>query len=426
MGALGAAAALALGAVVARGDRGAVPGAVLTPPTISGTSALNATLTAVPGTWVVDDDARGAPRYRYQWLLCDAAGVNCTQIAGAIASTFTVTSAEAGDSLRVQVIEITSEEDGDEIDASAPGVSAATTPVPAPPVNGAAPTVTVSAPRGAAGAIQGPPQVGGSLIASSGAWSGTQPLAFSYQWLRCDAGGAGCTPIVGATGQTYAPIVGDVGDTLRVLVTARNAAGSAAAQSAATPAVALVPVLHVSELLRPLGGSVRVRSRGSKRFIDVHALGLIRDGSTVDATSGQLALTVADDAQGHTSTADLYGASFSVKQGVGPHPLTDLGLQGRPRCSAADIARAHARSLWAHDTGGHFSTHGRYASAIVRGTTWVTTELCEGTFVRVYQGSVSIYDRTKRRTVTIGAGHGYLAHAPEPRGRVQNESGSLH
>jgi hypothetical protein len=44
----------------------------------------------------------------------------------------------------------------------------------------------------------------------------------------------------------------------------------------------------------------------------------------------------------------------------------------------------------------------------------------------VYQGSVTVYDRTKRRTVTIGAGHDYLAHAPEPRGRVENESGTLH
>jgi hypothetical protein len=184
-------------------------------------------------------------------------------------------------------------------------------------------------------------------------------------------------------------------------------------------------VLHVSELIRPLGGSVRVRSRGSKRFVDVHTLGLIPDGSTVDATSGQLVLTVADDAQGHTSTADLHGASFSVKQGAGPHPLTDLSLQGRPKCPAADIARARSRSLWAHDTGGHFSTHGRYASAIVRGTTWVTTELCEGTLVRVYQGSVTVHDRTRRRTVTIAAGHGYLAHAPEPPGRVENERGSL-
>jgi hypothetical protein len=425
MGALGAAAALALGAVVARGDHGAVTAAVLTPPTISGTAALNATLTAVPGTWVLDD-AAGAPRYRYQWLRCDTAGANCTQISDATGSSYVVTSADTGDSLRVQVIEITSEDGDDDLDVSAPGVSAATTPVPAPPVNSAAPTVSVSAPRGTAGAIQGPPLVGGSLIASSGAWSGTQPLAFSYQWLRCDAGGSGCTPIRGATGQTYAPIVGDVGDTLRVQVTATNAAGSAGAQSAATSTVALVPVLHVSEVLRPLGGSVRVRSRASKRFIVVHALGLIPDGSAVDATSGQIALTVADDAQGHTSTADLYGASFSVNQEAGARPLTDLGLQGRPRCSAADIARAGARSLWAHDSGGHFRTRGRYASAIVRGTTWVTTELCEGTFVRVYQGSVSIYDRTKRRTVAIGAGHSYLAHAPEPPGRVENESGSLH
>jgi hypothetical protein len=433
---LGVATALALGAVAARGDEAAAPGTLLTPPTISGTAAVNATLTAVPGTWVADDDQTGAPEYRYQWLLCDAVGANCSQIAGATASTYVVTGADEGDALRVQVIEITGEDDGDDHDISAPGVSAATAPVPLapvaapvplPPVDSDAPTVSLSSPQGTAGAIQGPPQVGDTLIASSGVWSGTQPLAFSYQWLRCDAAGTGCAPIAGATGVSYAPSDGDVGDTLRVLVTATNAAGSAGAQSAATPAVTLIPVLHVSELVRPLGGSVRVRSHGSKHFVELHALALIPDGSTIDAASGQLALTVADDAQGHTSTADLHGASFSVKQEAGAHPLTDLALQGaRPKCPAADIARANSNSLWAHDSGGRFSTRGRYASAIVRGTAWTTTELCEGTLVQVYAGSVSVFDRIKRRTVAIGAGHQYLAHAPEPRGRVENERGPLY
>jgi hypothetical protein len=419
--------ALTVGAVAARGDHGGAPGTVLTQPTISGTPAINATLTAVPGKWVLGDERTGAPQYRYEWLLCDAAGIDCTQIAGATASTYVVTGADAGDALRVRVIEILSEDDGDDQEASAPGVSPATAPVPVPPVDSVAPMVSLSAPQGAAGAIQGPPQVGDTLIASSGVWSGTEPFGYSYQWLRCDATGSGCAAIASATGQAYAPTDGDVGDTLRVLVTATNVAGSASAQSTATSAVALVPVLHVSELVRPLGGSVRVRSPGAKHFDDLHALALIPDGSTVDATSGQLALTVADDAQGHTSTANLHGASFSVKQEAGAAPITDLALQrARLRCPAADIARASSRSLWAHDTGGHFSTRGRYASAIVRGTTWVTTELCEGTLVQVYSGSVSVFDRTKRRTVAIGAGHQYLAHAPEPSGRVQNEGGSPH
>jgi len=46
----------------------------------------------------------------------------------------------------------------------------------------------------------------------------------------------------------------------------------------------------------------------------------------------------------------------------------------------ADIARAQRRRpLWVHDKGGRFSTKGHYASAIVRGTTWETTEVCAGT-----------------------------------------------
>ena len=32
-----------------------------------------------------------------------------------------------------------------------------------------------------------------------GSWAGGKPLAFGYQWQRCDAAGAGCIPIAGAT-----------------------------------------------------------------------------------------------------------------------------------------------------------------------------------------------------------------------------------
>src|SRR3954454_14538837 len=37
-------------------------------------------------------------------------------------------------------------------------------------------------------AITGTPAQGQTLTASTGSWSGTQPLTYTYQWRRCGAG----------------------------------------------------------------------------------------------------------------------------------------------------------------------------------------------------------------------------------------------
>ena len=49
---------------------------------------------------------------------------------------------------------------------------------------------------------------------------------YAYQWQRCDADGANCVDIAGATDDTYTPTAADVGHTLRAEVTATNDAGS--------------------------------------------------------------------------------------------------------------------------------------------------------------------------------------------------------
>jgi lysozyme len=97
-------------------------------------------------------------------------------------------------------------------------------------------------PRGVPAVASPPTIVGGAQTAKTlaglpGTWSGGKPVTFLYQWQRCDAAGGNCTPIVGATSETYVPVTGDVGHALVLAVTAQAAAGSAVATSPATIAV---------------------------------------------------------------------------------------------------------------------------------------------------------------------------------------------
>jgi hypothetical protein len=93
-------------------------------------------------------------------------------------------------------------------------------------------TTTSGAPAlGTAPTVSGTAQVGSVFTAAPGTWSGTQPISFAYQWQRCDSSGASCASISGATSQTYTLTTADVGNTVRVQVTATNGSGTVNADS---------------------------------------------------------------------------------------------------------------------------------------------------------------------------------------------------
>src|SRR4051794_18523674 len=94
----------------------------------------------------------------------------------------------------------------------------------APPQNTAPPT------------ISGTAKEGSTLTANDGTWTGS-PTSFTYQWQRCASDGTACGDITAGTSKTYTPTSGDVGHTLRVVVTAANTDGKSSATSAPTDVV---------------------------------------------------------------------------------------------------------------------------------------------------------------------------------------------
>lgn len=103
--------------------------------------------------------------------------------------------------------------------------------VTTPPVTGAQTQPTHPSPE---------PQQGQLLTAGTGDWD-FSPTSFAYAWSRCSATGGSCVPLAGATSSTYSPSASDVGATLRVTVTAGNAAGTRAARSVPTMVVQPAP-----------------------------------------------------------------------------------------------------------------------------------------------------------------------------------------
>ena len=85
--------------------------------------------------------------------------------------------------------------------------------------------------------LVGPPEAGQLLAAVPGTWEGGKPLAFSYQWKRCDAAGANCAAIPVAIAESYRPTSADVGHALKAVVTATSIGGSASTTTAPTAAV---------------------------------------------------------------------------------------------------------------------------------------------------------------------------------------------
>ena len=162
----------------------------------------------------------------------------------------------------------------------------------------------------------------------------------------------------------------------------------------------------------PKSGTVKVKLRGTNRFVELEEGQQIPVGSVVDTTKGRVTLVAASDKSGGTATADFYAGVFEVGQTKAAKPLTTLELVERLSCgngrASAAAKRKKKRRLWG-DGSGRFRTDGSYSSATVRGTKWLTEDSCTSTLTRVTKGSVTVRDLVKRKNVVVKAGKKYVA-----------------
>ena len=183
------------------------------------------------------------------------------------------------------------------------------------------------------------------------------------------------------------------------------------------------PVLGHTGSLNTVSGSVLVKLPGSSTFVPLTAVGQIPFGTVVDATHGRVSVTTAGP-HGTTQTITLSEGEFVLTQGRNGMVVATLTggdfsvcPTAQQRAHTAHAASTHAtgkhvvRKLWAEGHG-NFTTNGNYASASVRGTKWLTEDLCEGTLIHVATDRVAVTSRVNHHHVTVKAGHSYLAKAP--------------
>ncbi len=233
-------------------------------PTINGTPVEGRQLTATTGTWTGNPTS-----YAYQWQDCSKSGRRCSNASNATSFRYMLGTSDVGRKVRVVV---TASNAGGSMPATSTTTAMVAVPPPSPPVEPPPPPPVEPPPpppveppppppveppppppveppppppvepppppppppaaptNSALPTINGTPVEGRQLTATTGTWAGN-PTSYAYQWQDCNALGEGCLDVGGAINAQYTLTSGDVGHTIRVVVTATNAGGSMSATS---------------------------------------------------------------------------------------------------------------------------------------------------------------------------------------------------
>lgn len=277
--------------ITAETDQIPVPDISGSVPTISGSAALDETLTAVTGAWT--DGAA----LSYQWLRDGEA------IDGATSQTYTVVADDVETELAVRVTGSLAGYQSTSLESSR------TAPVALKALSSTTPTIT------------GTSEVGETLTATTGSW--TDGTSFSYQWLRAGQ------EITGATNETYEVVIADVGSALSVRVAgSKDGFASTTLDSSATTSVPELTLTSASPTITgtaEVGETLNVSTAGwttNTSFI----YQWLRDGQsipaatqssyspTIDDVGEQISVRVTGSLVGYTSQTLTSTATTSVPE----------------------------------------------------------------------------------------------------------------
>jgi hypothetical protein len=206
------------------------------------------------------------------------------------------------------------------------------------------------------------------------------------------------------------------------------------------------PKLGGSFNAEPVKGLVFVEING--KFIPITEVRQIPNGAIINALHGTVALITAaggsnsanvsqavktnskkPKAKVTTQKGTFGGAVFKVTQdhsGLATLSLVEgASFAGAPtyascsthsgKATVAAVSKKTLQLLKGSDNHGKFRTKGRYAAATVRGTVWSIADRCDGTLTHVTRGTVVVSDLVRHKTITVRAGHSYLALARPPK-----------
>jgi hypothetical protein len=204
-------------------------------PAVTGQAIQAQPLTASAGSWTVEP-----AKVAYAWQRCNANGRICLAIDGATSATYVPTAADVGHALAALVVATIGT-------STVTAFSTATDPVKAAGLVNSAPP-----------AVGGLLRVGQKLTGTTGTWTGVAPITFHFQWYRCDANGAHCLSVHGATKATYTLVAKDVGHTLGLTVTATDSSESKAAYASLAGPIAAKTSTFFSSLRPAIAGTATV------------------------------------------------------------------------------------------------------------------------------------------------------------------------
>jgi hypothetical protein len=204
-------------------------------PVVAGSAVQGGTVRVGSGRWRPKPSA-----VVYQWARCNVELRACAAISGETGATHSIGSGDLGHAL-VAIVQARSGASSRAVFSTASAVAVAKArPAPAPKGGGTGPSL------GTAPAVAVVLQQGNQLTGSVGTWSGSGTVTYTYSWYRCDAAGAHCKSLHGATKITHTESARDVGHTLGFAVHATDSSGTTTAYAPLVGPVAAADAKLVS------------------------------------------------------------------------------------------------------------------------------------------------------------------------------------